>query len=364
MMKQFHICHIILRLDVGGLERVLINLINTMPNNFKHSIICLEIATDFGKLLNKQVDIIELEKLPGREFKTHRKIFFWLLKNKPEVVQTYNLPAVEYQSLAWLARVPLRIHAEHGREVDDIDGLNRKRNLLRKISLPFATKVVSVSNDLTNWLKDTLKIKAEKIIFIANGIDTNVFCYKNVTPYEFVIGAVGRIDDVKNHELLIRLGKYLRENEPSIFEDITIEIIGDGPGLSKMRALVASEKLDDKILFLGKSFNIVEKLNTFSLFLQPSKYEAMPMTVLEAMACRLPVIASNVGGIPKVINHGKNGLLFEANSLEALAERVIYLYHNENKRTYLAANAREDAVRNYSCKAMAENYKKLYESVN
>jgi len=351
-------------MDIGGLERVLINLINTMPNNFKHSIVCIEDSSDFSQLLNKQVDIIELKKTPGREFKTHWKILRLLFKNKPRVVQTYNLPTVEYQALAWLARVPIRIHAEHGREIDDMDGKNRKRNLLRKISLPFSTQIVSVSDDLTRWLIDVLKIKASKISNISNGIDTEMFCAKQTENNSFLIGAVGRIDEVKNHELLILLFEYLKEHYPAIYEKVTLEVVGDGPNLTKMKAIVSMKKLNNKIYFSGKSLNVVSKLRSFSLFLQPSHYEAMPMTVLEAMACQLPIIASDVGGVSKVIHHGVNGVLFQTNDLQELVMQVVELFENKSKRECLAFNAREDVVYHYSSQTMADNYMKLYRSVN
>jgi sugar transferase (PEP-CTERM/EpsH1 system associated) len=362
--KKNHVCHIILRLDIGGLERVLINLINSLSSNFTHTIICLETSSAFEQLLNKPVDIIELNKRPGREFSTHWAIFKWLIKNKPDVVQTYNLPSIEYQALSWLTFRRIRIHAEHGREIDDIDGNNRKRNLLRKISLPFVNQVVSVSTDLTFWLTNSLHVKKRKITQISNGIDTGVFSSAEKLHDSFVVGAVGRIDEVKNHGILIELCKYLEVNNSNVYEQIKFEIVGDGPELSRMRALVTQNNLSNKINFSGKSLKIVDKLNSFSLFLQPSKYEAMPMTVLEAMSCQLPIIASDVGGVSNVISHGVNGLLFNVHNLHELADQVIELFENKSKRDFLALNARKDVVCNYSCNAMANNYKKLYESVN
>ena len=118
------IVHIIYRLDVGGLETVLVALINRLPSKeYIHLIICLTTYTSFrDRLCNDNVRIIALDKKPGKDVRIFFRIFAILAKEQPHIVHTYNIATLEYQVAAFLARVRLRIHAEHGRDFSDLKG--------------------------------------------------------------------------------------------------------------------------------------------------------------------------------------------------------------------------------------------------
>lgn len=362
--NDFHVCHIILRMDIGGLERVLINLINASPNNYKHSIVCIESAKEFSELINKDVKVVELKKPPGREFKTHQSIFRFLREHKPDAVNTYNLPTIEYLAVAWLARVKVRVHAEHGREMDDIDGNNKKRNLLRKLSFPFATRVVTVSDDLKAWLLKTFNLKAEHVVKIENGINTQVFSNKRLEKPTIKIGLIGRLDDVKNQQEVINLCTFLEEKEPDLLARFKFEIVGDGPNYDALNSAIEQAGFEDKICLLGKRMDIPELLNQFSIFLQTSNYEALPMTIIEAMSCELPVISSNVGGVSQLIAHNKDGFLYELGNLEQLTGLLKRVVHNqENEIQNICDNARKKVVEQYSSESMFNKYQNIYQTV-
>jgi hypothetical protein len=133
------VVHIIYRLDFGGLETLLAECINRMPaDRYRHTVVCLTDFTEFAKVITAPgVKIHALEKPPGLAPEIHLKLWRLLRRLRPAVVHTYNLAAVEYALTAALAGVPVRVHAEHGRDGADPNGTNRKHRFLRRLVTPF-----------------------------------------------------------------------------------------------------------------------------------------------------------------------------------------------------------------------------------
>ncbi len=114
------IAHLIFRLDIGGLERVMLNCINQMQNeNFQHVIVSLTDANNFAQSDNNQIKVYCLDKKVGSDLGVHFRLFKLLIKIKPFILHTYNLPTIEYHPISWLAGVRGHIHAEHGRDIGD-----------------------------------------------------------------------------------------------------------------------------------------------------------------------------------------------------------------------------------------------------
>ena len=239
------ICHLIYRFDIGGLERVMVNFINAMQDeHYQHVVIALTEVTDFSKLLNDSVDVYQLDKKPGKDLKSHWRLFKLLWKIKPRLLHSYNLSTIEYHPIAKLAGVKANIHAEHGRDNSDPLGLNKKHNLLRRLMAPFIHYFVPVSTDLEHWLKATINIPNRKNILIRNGINTNEFnCQQKPQTYNqdnniklIRLIHVARLDPVKNQAGLLQGLALLVQRKKLTAEDIHLTIVGDG---NQMTALVA-----------------------------------------------------------------------------------------------------------------------------
>ena len=128
------IAHVIYRLDFGGLENGLVNLINRLPpDEFEHVIVCLTEATAFRNRLRDGIDIVELHKTPGQDWRLYHKLRRVFSKLRPDIVHTRNLATLEAQFPAWLAGVKHRIHGEHGRDVHDLDNSSAKYRWLRRV---------------------------------------------------------------------------------------------------------------------------------------------------------------------------------------------------------------------------------------
>ena len=160
------IAHVLYRLDVGGLENGLVNLINQLPENrYRHAIICLSDYTEFAHRIQRpDVALYALHKPPGNSLRMHGQIWQLFRELRPAIVHTRNLGAIEAQVAAYFARVPVRIHSEHGRDVDDLDGSSRKNQWLRRFFSPFVHQYIALSQDLADYLTGAVGIGAAREI--------------------------------------------------------------------------------------------------------------------------------------------------------------------------------------------------------
>jgi sugar transferase (PEP-CTERM/EpsH1 system associated) len=364
------VVHLTYALDFGGLETLLIECINRMPaHKYRHAIVCLTNYTDFvSKITQPGVQIVALHKPPGLGLATHLKLWKLLRRMRPALLHTYNLAAMEYAFTATCAGVPIRIHAEHGRDASDPEGKNPKHNFLRRRLAPFIDRYVPVSDDLQRWLSQVVAIPPKKIALIKNGVDTARFHTRasgaSASPWQpgdFVIGTVARVQDVKNHQGLVQAFAQVRELLPAHRARLRLSIVGDGPLLPALKAQVAAAGLEQVVWLPGARSDIAELMHSFSLFALPSLAEGTPVSLLEAMACGLPVVASNVGGIPEVIQDGEHGSLVAPADNAALAAAIARYVEAPAlaSRHGLAARARIE--QRYSMNAMLAAYTGLYD---
>ena len=364
------VVHLIYRLDFGGLETLLVDFINHMPpERYRHAVVCLTGYTAFAdKITRPGVELYSLDKQPGLGLGIHVKLFKLLRQLRPSVLHTYNFACAEYAAPAWLAGVPVRVHAEHGRDASDPQGLNRKHNFLRRALVPFIDRYVPVSHDLARWLTNVVGIPAAKSELIMNGVDTVRFAPNlaaAVTPWAgqdvFVIGTVGRLQDVKDQASLIEAFALLVANKPEGRARLRLAVVGDGPLRDKLAHKAQSLGVLELVWFPGARNDIPELMRSFDLFALSSIAEGTPVTLLEAMACGLPVVATAVGGIPEVVQDGVNGALVPASNPQALAN-ALDLYAADAARVALhGAAARTNIERHYSVAAMVGAYTALYD---
>lgn len=363
------VIHLIYRLDFGGLETLVVECVNRMPApKYRHAIVCLTDYTDFAKKITKPgVEIYALHKPPGLGLRTHIAIWKLLRKLRPAVLHTYNLPAIEYTVAATLAGVPVRIHAEHGREATDPDGRNRKHNLLRRLLIPFIDVYVPVSADLQRWLKNVIGVPDRKNLLINNGVDTAGFepdGGNGERPFPaqcFVIGTVGRIQAVKNHEGLIDAFIRLLALLPEEKARLRLAIVGDGPLLPAIREKVASAGIADLVWLPGARTDIADIMRSFSVFALSSIAEGTPVTILEAMSTGLPVVATAVGGIPEVVLDKETGMVVPSVDPEAMAVALAAYARQPELAARHGAAGRARIERKYSMTAMLDAYAGLYD---
>ena len=367
------VVHLVYRLDIGGLETLLVDTINRMPpERYRHAVVCLTDYTDFARRITRPgVELFALHKPPGAAPRTHLDLWRLLRRLRPAILHTYNLGCYEYGATALAAGVPVRIHAEHGRDAGDPQGLNRKHNLLRRLVAPCIDRIVPVSRDLHDWLRDTVGIGQAKLALIDNGVDTERFRPALPTdtaaepwqddPEAFVIGTVGRLQDVKDQATLVAAFALLRTMLPQA--RLRLVLVGDGPLRAALEAQVAAAGLQDCVWLAGPRADVAPPMRTFSLFALSSIAEGTPVTLLEAMASGLPVAASAVGGIPDLVQDGAMGALVPARDPERLADALAAYVRDPALARAHGAAGRAHVERRYSMRAMLDSYIALYDGL-
>jgi sugar transferase (PEP-CTERM/EpsH1 system associated) len=365
-----HVTHVIHQLATGGMENGLVNLINNIdPSHIKHSVLCMTNATDFrSRIKQDNIAIAEIGKREkGNDFSAQWRAWKQLCAWKPDVLHSRNLTGLDAIIPAFFAGVPARIHGEHGRDMTDPDGTNKKFILLKKLHAPFIHQWSAVSQDLANSLTEKVGIPPSKISRICNGVDLSRFermpTRREIPNFsvsgQVVFGTVGRLQDVKEQWLLLEALALL----PSLSQNAAkarVLIVGDGPMRARLEKEIAERKFSQKVLLAGAQNNVPDWLQSMDVFCLPSRAEGISNTILEAMASGLPVIASRVGGNPELVVDQSTGLLVPHSDALALARGMAVMLDDENLRRGYAAAAHARAHREFSIEVMVERYTKLY----
>jgi len=368
------IVHVIHHLGVGGLENGLVNLINHIPpERYRHAIICLKGYSEFRQRINrKDVEIVALNKREGQDFGLYLNLFRTFRRLKPDIVHTRNLGTMEGQVIAALAGAPTRIHGEHGRDIFDLYGKNRKYNLLRKATSPCVDHFIAVSRDLESWLASTVGAQPGRIDQIYNGVDTQRFRPQGAkrlgggpegffTEHSFVIGSVGRMAEVKNYPSLVQAFLMLLKKEPSARERLRLLIVGEGSTRHRCMEMLREAGAQALAWLPGERSDIPEMMQAMDLFVLPSLGEGISNTILEAMSTGLPVIATQVGGNVELIQEGLTGLLIPPAEPAAISDAILKYYENPELLVRHGQAARRHIESNFSMEAMTASYLRVYD---
>lgn len=369
------IAHVIHHFGVGGMENGIVNLINHMPpERYRHAIVCLDGYNEFHKRLNQPVELVALNKQAGNDFGLYGRLFRELRRLKPVIVHTRNLAALEGQVVATAAGIKNRVHGEHGRDVFDLLGKNRKYNLLRRLIRPLVKQYIPVSKDLERWLHNTVHVNPARTTQIYNGVDSVKFSPLTIPrinfgppgfcpPDGFVIGAVGRMAEVKDYPNLVRAFLYMLKLKPEIKSRVRLVILGEGIARATCLDLLKQSGAEHLAWLPGSRDDIADLMRQFDIFCLSSLGEGVSNTILEAMACGLPVVATDVGGNSELVDDGVTGTLVPSADPKAMANALLR-YYQDNARTNIhGAAGRAKIEAQFSMSAMVRGYLNVYDSM-
>lgn len=371
------ILHVIHHLRTGGLENGLVNLVNGMPESaYRHAIVCVEDFSDFRHRIEQQnVDVIALHRSRIGVRKMQRQLYALCRRLRPAIIHTRNQSGLDALLPAWLARVPCRIHSEHGWDVDNIDGKKRKPALLRRLHAPLVHRYITVSKHLANYLVTEVGIDDQRITQIYNGVDTEKFYPAKSKmlellppgfqiPGQIIIGTVGRLQAVKDQATLLKAFAALLAKYPDLRACARLLIVGDGPLLADLRQLANNLQIADLTWFAGAQENVPDWLRLMDLFVLPSLNEGISNTLLEAMASGIPVIATDVGGNPELIEAGQNGEFFACGDQSALLTLLNRYVQDRELRMAHGSASREIVLQRFSLSTMLKGYQQVYDRLH
>lgn len=369
------VAHVMYRFDVGGLENGIVNLINHFPESaYRHAVVALTEVTDFKlRIRRRDVSFHALHKAPGHGIKLFPQLYRLFRELRPAIVHTRNLAALEAAVPAWAAGVPVRVHGEHGRDVGDPDGHNRKYQWVRRLYSPFVSRYIALSKDLEGYLTDRVGIGARRVSQVYNGVDTERFhpapfgrellegC-PFTDPALWLVGTVGRMQEIKDQVNLARAFVHALAMKPKSREKLRLVMIGDGPLKVQAERILSEAGVRDLAWLPGKRDDVSHILRGMDGFVLPSLAEGISNTILEAMASGLPVIATDVGGNGELVVSDETGELVPAANPEALAAAILRQYLNPVVYMAMGRAGRARVERLFSMDSMVQSYLDVYDS--
>ena len=317
---------------------------------------------------------VEMSSYPLFEFPLYALA---LASKMVEVVEYENLDllhvhyAIPHASSAYLAKQMLKkkkdlkvITTLHGTDITLI-GLEPSFLPLVKFSIEESDGVTAVSRSLKEQTLTSYNIEKD-IQVIHNFIDSDIYkpakdggLRKHVAPNgEKVLVHTSNFRVVKRVPDTIRILERVIKEIPS-----KLLLVGDGPDRSECERLCRQLGLCDDVKFLGKQDGLVEILNAADIFLIPSQSESFGLAALEAMACGLPVISSNIGGLPELIRHNETGFIAGIGDVDRMAKYVVDLFTNQRKYELFSAKARDRAVNVFNKLKIVPQYEEYYKEI-
>jgi sugar transferase (PEP-CTERM/EpsH1 system associated) len=368
------VLHVMYRFDTGGLENGIVNLINHMAaDTYRHAVLALTEVTDF-KLRIKRTDVefISLHKPPGHGIWQYPKLYKLFRQLRPHIVHSRNLAALEVQVPAWAAGVPVRIHGEHGRDVDDIDGNNVTYQRVRRLYQPFVHHYLALSRDLDDYLVQKVRIPPGKITQVYNGVNTDGFSPAAAGPQaitgcpfnpaqHWLIGTVGRMQVIKDQTMLAQAFVLALAQAPQLKAKLRLVMVGEGPLRAKAQTILDQAGVGDLAWLPGERSDVAHIMQGLHAFALPSLGEGISNTILEAMASALPVIATAVGGNADLVLHDKTGFIVPPADPQAMAQQIIALAGNPWQAQKMGQAGRQRVLERFSMQAMVSTYQGVYD---
>ncbi len=300
--------------------------------------------------INAELNVFNLKRIYN--LKTIFKLCFFVKKNKIDIISTHS------GKDSWIGNIVGLLTSTK---------VIRVRHLILPIKNPYsynlATKVVTVSNQVKHYLS-SMGVKDEKLLNIYTGIDTKKFSplreYNlreelGLNNNTLLVGVVAVLRSAKRHMDLVKTFATLNN------KDAKLIIVGEGPVKAEIEECIAQYDMKDRIIMLGHRNDVDKILPNFDLFCLTSRHEALGTSLLESQACAVPVLGSNVGGIPEALSENKTGYLFD--NFEQLKEQLDELLINRKKRKEFSNNARVFILNNFSVEKMVKDTQQLYKDL-
>jgi glycosyltransferase involved in cell wall biosynthesis len=264
-----------------------------------------------------------------------------------------------------LARVPVVVAHEHGWGVDSPTRL--RRLLDRSLIGPGTDAFVAVSDATRNRMVEVARLQPEKIVVIPNGIPAapaeprhDVRAELGIPSSVPVIGTVAKLRQEKAVDILLRSAAHLRERFPGL----RVLIAGHGPERLMLERLCDALELRDTVMFLGVRRDVPDVLAALDVAAFSSISEGSPLSVLEAMEAALPIVATRVGGVPELVEHGVHGMLVEPQDVAALTEGVARMLENRPLGAAMGLRAKARRRREFDVDVMVRRIEQLYEDLH
>lgn len=363
--RKIRVLHLLRSLGIGGAERRVLRLGSGLDPS-RYEVHALSFYPVSGQALDWPADRHHFFPMaPGFQWRRLLALAQFIRERRFDVVHSHNWATMFYGVLAGrLAKVPVVLHGEHGRNELDREGISWKRDLAAAGLARLATRVVAVNEAIAADVGPRWRLGQDHIICLPNGVDLSRFhppVDARDPDGEFVVGTVARFDGIKNIPCLIRAFEHFHAAEPAIRKRLVL--VGHGPLWHEIRAQVERGPTTGLVQFVGETDRPQDWYRRFDVFANTSFSEGMSNSILEAMACGVPIVASDIDGNRCWLREGQNALFFRSDDHEALARHLQQLAGDRELAARMGLENTERVRTEYDNRSFLERYSTLYQGL-
>lgn len=367
---MIRLLHIQETIGSGGVERLRLSLSKLIDkNSFQLKIICTNSGGQLKtEIENQGVEVIEIGKFSGIfDLKNHLKVQKIISNYKPHIIHGAVFEGVTMAAVnGFLKKVPVIIIEETS------DPKNRSwlGNILMKLFCKLSDVVIGVSPGVIEYLEKKLNLPQRKIKLINNGVAIPRKIEANeiktlketlgIASNEIVIGSVGRmqLDEHKRFSDLIKAFAILCEKH----SNLKLLLVGSGKELANYKKLAIELKIEKNIVFTGYQSDVAAYYSMMDVFTLVSGYEAFGLVLAEAMLSKLPIVATNVGGMKYIVEDSKTGFLVDRYNVNEIAQKLEQLCTDKKLRSQFGNNGYTKAICDYTEQRYVEEIILLYKN--
>lgn len=346
---KIKLLYFITGLGIGGAEMAMVRILNNLPKSkYEIKILSITSSNDIENKIDKEyINVIKLNIDSKKHIIRLMKDLFKIFQDfKPSVLvcSLYHVTILG-RIVGKLTKVPVIINWLHSEYFGNIF-----RKITDYLTARFSSHILADSNFVYDIAKKKFKNMENISVVHIGGLDLSLFPQvKHQKRKKIRIGSIGSLRNLKNYSFLIELFKEL----PHF---CVVEIAGDGPQYIKLKKMICEKGLENRFLLKGKVTDIPSFLSELDIYVQPSLWEGLCISVVEAAACGLPIVAFKVGGIPETVQDGINGFLINPRNLEEFKEKLLKLILDYNLRRIMGIHSRRIAEEKYSLDKMVKKF--------
>lgn len=363
------ICQIVHSLSVGGAELLAADVSRRLSDRFRFVFACLDELGPLGDTLRCEGFAVHvLNRRPGIDFGCARRLAHVLRTENVAAVHAHQYtPFFQAAAARTFRSKPPILFTEHGRAFPD--SRKWKRVLANRLLTRRGDRVVGVGEAVRGALIRNEGFDERRVGVVYNGVDLDAFHNREDDRRKvrselglgdsFVILQIARLNPLKDHATALRAFRRVRAHRP----DARLVLAGDGEERASVEVLVRELGIDGSVHVLGTRRDVPQLLAAADVFLLSSISEGIPLTLIEAMASELPIVSTDVGGIPEMIRHGTTGFLVPPGDDAGLSRHLLFLADDPALRRQFALAAHTQARARFSRHAMDAAYASLYEEM-
>jgi glycosyltransferase involved in cell wall biosynthesis len=362
--ERIKVCYMAHTFAVGGAEEMVLNLVRHLPPRFEPVVCCINDAGPIGEEIRKTgTPVAVLGLTPGLRHPWHvGGIRRYLRETKPAIVHTFLLTASLYGRLAaLLERVPIVI----GTEVNIYERKRRHHIVAERMLMARTSRVIVSANSVRDFYVSQIQADPAKIDVVYNAVD-----WKSIQPTRSrahiraslgidanarLAGVIARLTEQKGHRYLFRAMA-----SPEL-ADMQLIVVGDGDLRDVLKADAQALAIAPRVHFLGARRDLGDLLAAMDVFVMPSLWEGLPLSMILAMGAGLPVVATAVAGIPEVVENGKTGWLVPAGSVVGLSQALKEVFANPARASEVGQAARDFVLPRFGVDTYVNSVSGLYD---